>query len=168
MRKLRMHLFVYLMTFLFASLGVAVAAENYGDSGSGGDPAFKTWLTGKQETPPVTTKAKGEVILKLEKKGTELTYTLKVKDIENVTAAHIHAGKKGEEGPPVANLFTGPTKTGKFSGVLAKGSITDTDLSGPLAGKTIKDLVEMIKAGGIYVNVHTEKYGNGEIRGQVK
>ncbi|HSQ78220.1 MAG TPA: CHRD domain-containing protein [Nitrospirota bacterium] len=129
---------------------------------------FKAKLSGKQVTPAVTTKAEGSAEFKLSKDGKELTYHLKVEGIENVTAAHIHTGKMGENGGPVAGLFAGPKKEGKFHGVLAKGTITDNDLVGPLAGKTIADLVAMIKDGSAYVNVHTDKYPDGEIRGQIK
>ncbi len=129
---------------------------------------FRASLTGKNEIPAVTTKAKGEADFMLSKDGTELTYVLKLKNIENVTAAHIHAGKKGEEGVPVVGLFAGPKKDGKFSGVLAKGSITDKDLVGPLAGKTIDDLVKMIRDGDAYVNVHTTRDPGGELRGEIE
>ena len=87
---------------------------------------------------------------------------------ESACRTHIHTGKMGENGDPVAGLFAGPKKEGKFHGVLAKGTITDNDLVGPLAGKTIADLVAMIKDGSAYVNVHTDKYPDGEIRGQIK
>ena len=127
----------------------------------------KATLTGKDIVPPVETQATGEVTFTLSKDGKELTYTLTVKDIENATAAHIHAGKKGENGGPLAGLFAGPKKEGMYSGELAKGTITDKNLMGPLAGKKIKDLVKIIKGGGAYVNIHTEKNPNGEIRGQI-
>jgi hypothetical protein len=143
--------------FLTASVGMAASHD-----------VFKAKLSGKEEVPAAETKATGEADFKLSKDGKEITYTLKVKDIENAKAAHIHAGKMGEEGAPVVGLFGGPKKEGKFSGVLAKGTITDKNLVGPLAGKTIGDLVELIKGGGAYVNVHTDKYPNGELRGQVK
>jgi CHRD domain len=129
---------------------------------------FKAKLTGKQEVPATMTKGTGEAIFKLSKDGKEITYILKVKGLENIRAAHIHAGKMGEEGEVLVGLFGGPKKEGMFSGVLAKGTITDTNLVGPLAGKTIGDLVELIKSGGTYVNVHTDKYPGGELRGQVK
>jgi hypothetical protein len=115
----------------------------------------------------VETPATGEATFTLSKDGKELTYTLAVKDIENATAAHIHAGKKGENGGPLAGLFAGPKKEGMFSGEIAKGTITDKNLMGPLAGKKVKDLVKVIKDGGAYVNIHTEKNPNGEIRGQI-
>ncbi len=36
-----------------------------------------------------------------------------------------------------------------------------------MAGKQISDLVNLIKSGQVYVNVHTQKNTNGEIRGQI-
>jgi hypothetical protein len=35
-------------------------------------------------------------------------------------------------------------------------------------GKTVDDLVALIKSGDVYVNVHTAKHPAGEIRGEVK
>jgi hypothetical protein len=69
--------------------------------------------------------------------------------------AHIHQGKAGENGQPVALLQMG------------KGKITSSDLQGPLAGKQISDLTNIIKNGQAYVNVHTNQNQNGEIRGQL-
>ena len=156
MKTLKLILVALFSIFLTASIGLAAAS------------GFKAKLSGKEETPmAVKTKAKGEADFKLSKDGKELTYILKVKGIDNATAAHIHAGKKGEEGAPVVGLFKGP-KEGKFSGILAKGTITDKDLVGPLAGKTVEDLDKMIKDGDAYVNVHTKQVPSGEIRGQVE
>jgi hypothetical protein len=59
-------------------------------------------------------------------------------------------------------------KKGKFTGVLAQGTITAANLMGPLQGKTLEDLVSVIKAGDAYVNVHTTAHPGGEIRGQLK
>lgn len=157
MKTMKLVLFALFAVVVTASLGMASAGGH-----------FKTKLSGKEETPAVKTKAAGEAVLTLSKDGKELIYDLKVKNIENAKAAHIHAGKKGEEGPPVVGLFGGPKKEGKFSGELAKGTITDANLVGPLAGKTVGDLVKMIKDGDAYVNVHTDKFPNGEVRGELK
>ena len=157
MRRLTLSLFVVMLIAAVASLGVAASAHT-----------FKAYLMGKEDVPAVKTTARGEALFKLEKGGTELAYDLRIKDIENVTAAHIHFGKKGENGAPVVNLYTGPKKEGKFSGDLVKGMITEKDLYGKLQGKKIEDVVKMIKAGELYVNVHTDKHPDGEIRGQIK
>ncbi len=157
MKTGRIVLYSVFAIFLTASLGMAAYQHGY-----------KAMLSGKDIVPAVETKATGEATFTLSKDGKELAYTLTVKDLENATAAHIHAGKKGENGGPLAGLFAGPKKEGMFSGELAKGMITDKDLKGPLAGKTVKDLVKIIKDGGAYVNIHTEKNPNGEVRGQIK
>ena len=146
------------LTVLFA-VSLAIAAAGH---------TFTAALTGQEEVPGVTTAAIGEAGFTLGKEGRELTYTLTVKDMANVTAAHIHKGGKGTNGPPVANLFTGPKKTGAFNGTLSEGVLTANDLAGPLYGKTLDDLVTLIKTGEAYVNVHTDAYPAGEVRGQIK
>ena len=157
MKKLLFRFVMLSAALLIATITTASAKER-----------FYANLTGDQETPAVKTDAKGEAVFHLMKDGKELGYKLTVSKIENVTAAHIHMGKKGVEGPPLVGLFAGPKKEGSFNGVLAKGTLTNKDLTGHLSGKTVKDLVNMIKSGETYVNVHTDKYPNGEIRGQIK
>jgi hypothetical protein len=46
--------------------------------------------------------------------------------------------------------------------------LTANDLKGDFKGKSINDLVALIKSGDAYVNVHTDGYPDGEIRGQIK
>jgi hypothetical protein len=152
---------VFFCIFFFASLGMGAEKPPV-------ERSFKAELSGSEEVPPVKTKAKGEATFHLIKGGEELAYKLTVRGIENVTVAHIHQGKKGQNGPPVVNLFTGPEKKGKFSGVLAEGSITAEKMFGPLAGKPLKALIDMIESGDAFVNVHTESHLEGEIRGQIK
>jgi hypothetical protein len=157
MRTFKLVLVTVLALLITASLGMAAGA------------GFKATLSGKEVMPmAVDTKTTGDATFVLGKDGKEIEYVLNIKNIENVTAAHIHAGKKGVEGPPVAGLFGGPKKDGKFSGVLGKGTIADKDLKGPLAGKTLADLIKMIKDGEAYVNVHTPAHPGGEIRGQIE
>jgi len=129
---------------------------------------FSAQLSGQQAVPPISTRASGQATFMLSSDGKELGYKLDVSNIDNVTMAHIHLAPAGKNGPIVVWLYSGPTKTGGFSGTLAEGTITAADLRGQLAGKTIADLVKEIDAGNAYVNVHTEKYPAGEIRGQIQ
>ncbi len=133
---------------------------------------FTATLSGSEAVPAVDTPAHGAATFTLSKSGKSLTYTLSVSDIENVTMAHIHIGPPGKEGPVAVWLYPSKppavTKEGKFSGVLAKGTIMAANLAGPLKGKTIADLVSDIKDGNAYVNVHTKAHPGGEIRGQIK
>lgn len=126
-------------------------------------------LSGDQEVPPVDTDATGEAMLKLLEggDGPQLQYELSVQDIENVTAAHIHLGNEGENGPVVAPLFDANGSPVSEDGQLASGTITESDLVGPLEGKSSRELQTMIERGA-YVNVHTTEHPDGEIRGQIR
>jgi hypothetical protein len=53
------------------------------------------------------------------------------------------------------------------NGALVQGSITADKLEGPLKGKSISDLVSLIDKSSAYVNVHTQSFPDGEIRGQI-
>jgi hypothetical protein len=57
---------------------------------------------------------------------------------------------------------------GRSNGVLAEGVITADDLIGPLAGQSLDDLLDQIRAGNVYVNVHTTQFPGGEVRGQIR
>lgn len=128
---------------------------------------FSASLKGSEEAPAVVTAASGTADFELQRSDTRLTFILNVTNIENAAAAHIHRGMAGENGPIVANLFTGPTKTGMFSGVLAQSIIEVEDLVGPLAGRPFSDLVDLLRSGRAYANVHTTQNPAGEIRGQI-
>jgi hypothetical protein len=131
-----------------------------------------THLTGDEEVPSNESKTQGMAILKLSEDGTELNYKLIVANIENVAQAHIHVAPVGENGPIVAWLYpsAAPAQliSGRSNGVLAEGTITDADLVGPLAGMTLEDLLDKMRSGNTYVNVHTSQLPGGEIRGQVR
>lgn len=134
-----------------------------------------TKLSTAEEVPEpdfelITRNPQGTTILRLGNDG-QLTYRLNVANIENVTMAHIHLGQRGQTGDVVVWLYPeGPPPqeiAGFFNGTLATGTITDDSLVGPLAGATVEDLLDHIRAGNAYVNVHTTQNGPGEIRGQV-
>lgn len=114
----------------------------------------------------------GTTVLRLGNDG-NLTYRLNVANIENVTMAHIHLAPPGVPGPIVVWLYPSeppfaPTPIPGFSnGPLASDTIIAGDLVGPLAGGTLDDLLDEIRAGNAYVNVHTVQNGPGEIRGQI-
>ncbi|MGZ5551632.1 MAG: CHRD domain-containing protein, partial [Nitrososphaeraceae archaeon] len=61
--------------------------------------------------------------------------------MDNVTAAHIHSGKTGVNGPILVTLFKTESPSSKpINGILMSGNITNADLEGPMAGKTLIDL----------------------------
>ena len=151
--------FLFAFALLFAPL---IAAQSV---------TFHATLSGKEQSPPIDTPAHGTATFVLSKSGESLSFRLYVADIDDVLMAHIHIAPAGQGGPVAAWLYPAHPpavqKNGKFTGVLARGSITAAELQGPLKGKTIADLVDDIKAGDAYVNVHTKAHPGGEIRGQI-
>ena len=137
-----------------------------------GSTRFVASLSGAEEVPPATTRARGVATFALDASGDALAYRLIVANIENVTMAHIHLAPAGVNGPVVAWLYPdGPPPQpipGRSQGVLAEGVITDADLVGPLAGQTLDDLLERFAEGNAYVNVHTSQFPGGEVRGQIR
>lgn len=129
---------------------------------------FNVELSGNEEVPPVQTDATGSAEFTAPHFD-NISYSVEVSNIDKVTAAHIHSGKIGENGPIVVTLFKAETlSTEPINGNLASGNITNANLEGPMAGKTVIDLTKSMELGETYVNVHTEENPNGEIRGQIK
>lgn len=129
-------------------------------------------LSGGEEVEPVDTNATGVAVFHVSKDGTELSYKLNVANIEDVMMAHIHLAERGVNGQVAVWLYPSAPPPqlipGRTDGTLATGTITDSDLVGPLAGMTVADLLEQIEAGNAYVNVHTAAHPGGEIRGQLR
>lgn len=124
---------------------------------------FGANLAGDQEVPPVDTDASG--VATFEWDGTTMAFAITVEDITDATAAHIHRGEAGENGDIVVTLFPGPTVDGDFSGVLVEDEFTAPDEGVDI---TMDELLDLLRTGGAYVNVHTEENPAGEIRGQVE
>ena len=125
---------------------------------------FNAKLSGQQEVPPVQTTASGMAWFK--SMQDKVWFKLNVTDMQGVTQAHIHTGKQGENGPILVTLYKSNTPQ-PINGKLAYGNITANLLEGPMKGKQISDLTTAMSNGSTYVNVHTEKYPKGEIRGQI-
>ena len=153
---------------------VASAEDLTADAKLTGNRNFRAHLTGDEEVPPADTKAQGQAIFKLSKDGTEIHYKIIVANILNVRMAHIHVAPTGANGPVVVWLYPeGPPPQllpGKSNGILATGVITAADVLKPdqLPGFTFEDLLSAMRAGNTYVNVHTNQYPGGEIRGQIR
>lgn len=130
-------------------------------------------LTGDVETHDVETDATGMATFNVNEDGTQASYTLSVTDLCNITQAHIHLGEEGEAGPVVVwlypeegqepKLIDGPT-----TGTIAEATFTEDDLVGEWEGASFEDVIATFEEEGAYVNIHTEAYPAGEIRGQIE
>jgi hypothetical protein len=130
-------------------------------------------LTGAESVPPVATQAAATFTLAYDADKKKLTYELRVTSpLTNPSVAAIYQGTADtEHGEAVYTLFAGPAKEGSFTGLLpdetTDNNIIDADLVGPLAGKTVADLIGLIKDGDAYVSIGNESHPVDAIRGQI-
>lgn len=143
------------------------------------DKNFQAHLDGDSENPVVETKAQGQAKIQLSKDGNSFTFKLIAANIENITQAHIHCGAADVNGPVVVFLYPDSPPAseipGRFDGVLAEGERTNDDVivrpdsdACPGGVANFEELIEKIRNGEAYVNVHTTQYPAGEIRGQLR
>lgn len=144
-------------------------------------PSFNADLDGSQEVPPVTTSANGLATFLLNEAGDKLEYEIvtnldldglqtPLDPSDDVIGAHIHQAPVGVNGGIVVG-FIGPTTTvgQEIDPALGKigGTITTTSLINALAGQPLSALLDEMRAGNTYLNIHTQANIGGEIRGQI-
>ena len=149
-----------LVSFSWVNINLVFAQEKEPSEG------FSAILSGGEEVPPIDTASTGVGSFIVEG-GESIKYEVNVTGMNKVTAAHIHNAAKGKNGEVVVTLFKDDSPTGQISGSLANGSITASNLEGPMQGSPFRDIIRALELGEAYVNVHTEKNPNGEIRGQI-
>ena len=111
-------------------------------------------LTGLQEVPgPGDPDGSGTAEVRVEPGQGRLCWNLYVRQVDAATAAHIHRGAAGSAGPPVVTLAT-PGTDGHSEGCV------------PIDGMLARDIAS--QAHDFYVNVHTQAYPAGAVRGQLR
>ena len=90
---------------------------------------------------------------------TTLCYVLTVDKIAPATAAHIHEGAPGENGPVVASL--GAPADGNAADCLTEGEAGKFP-----TGEKVQEI--LARPGDYYVNVHNAEFPGGAIRGQLR
>ena len=105
-------------------------------------------LSGANEVPPVVTAASGVATLVVDTESLAATWTLEFSDLSSAqTGAHFHAAPAEANGGVVFALTLGTPVSGVWA-------MTQPQL-------------DTLAAGGIYVNVHSQTFPGGEIRGQM-
>jgi hypothetical protein len=162
-----------------AVLGAAIFA------GGGGASGNKTMvkadmLTGYQEATPAGNASDGsgtfEATIDEDANPPTISYTLTYVGLSGPALfSHIHFGNRYDSGGIAAFLCGGgskqPCPAGTTSEATVTGTITPADVIGPTAqgigAGDFQKLVDAMRAGVTYVNVHTPKFPAGEIRGQI-
>jgi hypothetical protein len=129
----------------------------------------KAKLSGFEEVPAVLTDGSGKFKAKIGEQ--RIDYTLSYEDLEGggVLFAHIHIGQRLANGNVAAFLCGGGGKppcppSGTVTGTITPADVVPVPTQGVL---TFADLVEAIREGITYANVHTMRSPGGEIRGQI-
>jgi hypothetical protein len=137
-------------------------------------------LTGYEEDPaPISTPGEGKFRAQIDKSGKQIHYRLSYADLEGTVAqAHIHFGGRHQSGGIIAflctNMGNGPagTPTCPAAPGTVSGTIEPADVRA-IANQSVAEgdfaaLVDAIRAGVTYANVHTSAFPAGEIRAQLE
>ena len=132
-----------------ALAGCATLEEEVVDATS---DTYKAVLTGANEVGGGDPDGYGRAEISISDAFNQVCYELKdVRGIDPITAAHVHFGRAGTNGPPVFTLTK--SNEGRWQGCKDGKEWTENRLQGNPAE--------------FYVNVHTAAYPNGAIRGQL-
>jgi hypothetical protein len=111
--------------------------------------AISVKLAGSEEVPPITVPGSGSGSFRVAEDGT-VSGGVTTEGVQG-TMAHIHQGAKGTNGPVIVPL----DKKGDAYSVPAGRKLTPAQ-------------IEALKAGNLYVNVHSNRYKGGEVRAQLQ
>ena len=112
-------------------------------------------MTGAQEAPAAgDSDGNGTAKLRLNRAKKTVCFTIRVNNIDDVVAAHIHRGGQGVAGGIVVDLIGSPKSGTRFSGC-EKG----------VSRSLIRAILKHPRR--YYVNVHTMAFQGGAIRGQL-
>lgn len=147
--------------------------------------ALRATLVGYQEVPSVSTVGGGKFRASIHQDNTEVEYQLSYSNLEGaVQQAHIHFAQTGVNGGITVflctNLGNGPAgvQACPASPATITGTIAADDISPNItatAGARAQGLgtgefdefLKALRAGKLYVNVHSDVYPGGEIRSQL-
>ena len=134
---------------------------------------FSAYLSGAQEVPTVVTNGGGRVKVKFDKTLSSVTIDVKVRDlIGSLVGAHFHCALPGANGPVAFGLINPGDLS--FDGKKIKGTLDNSDFTGAdcsgAVGRPVSNIASLAFAmdeGLIYLNLHTDAFPGGEIRGQL-
>ena len=152
-----------------------------------GRRAFRAEMSAGHEVPVVASPAKGSFRARLSEDGTSFEYSLDYEGFEGtVTQAHIHIAQPFASGgisvwlcktaavtvPPTVPVDTPTCGTPGGDGPEAEGVISAEDVIGPttqaVPAAAFEELLQLMRSGYAYANVHSTSAPGGEVRGQIR
>ena len=129
---------------------------------------FKATMNAANEVGTVASSGTGTADYTVD--GGTVSYTVTFTGLTaNANAGHIHVGPAGVNGG-VTVPFTVPRNTaGTFTGTFTAANVAAASTTDGGVGVDAGDyngLLQLMRAGETYTNIHTQPFPNGEIRGQ--
>jgi CHRD domain len=166
-----------LATTLVAALALTALIGMHAFAGGGKANLKADLLTGYQESTPaaVSSPATGTFEATIDDESQSISFTLTYSGLTApITVSHIHLGNRAQNGGVSAFICGGgaqPNCPANSTEGTITGTITAANVTGP-AGQGIapgewQELVDAMRAGVTYVNVHDGTFPAGEIRGQI-
>ncbi len=141
------------VTLILALTLVAVSAITFSSSAAHAqDISWQVDMVGSNELPPATSNGYGLALFTFNTETRELDYEVRMfgLPLDQVTASHIHRAAPGVAGPPIFTLASAP-----FAVVSGTVTLSDADVAD-------------LKAGNLYVNIHSVANPAGFARGQLR
>jgi CHRD domain len=169
------------LVLIVGCFSVAMVAAGDDDTNT-----FNATLRGINETPgPIATQATGSFHATLSADGTTLSYTVTYNNLNaQVTQSHIHFGLSKETGgimiwlcqtaavPAPAGdpgVPTCPdTTSGTISGTATVANVVGPNGQGITPGMDFNKVIQVMREGAAYANVHSTRSPGGEIRGPIR
>jgi hypothetical protein len=145
---------------------------------------LRAHLRGFQEVPVVSTVATGEFRGVINPDDTSIAFEFSYTGIQGkVTQAHIHVGQRSVNGgiviwfcqtttnPGPAGTPTCTEGSGHFTGTITSANVvapTGANTSQQINNGDFAKVLQAIRAGKAYANVHSDLSPGGEIRGQIR
>lgn len=135
---------------------------------------FFAFLNGYHEVPSVFTNASGLFRGHINDDGS-IDFSLEIENLSSpIAAAHIHFAQKDVNGNVVVTLCGDPpiavadACANTIMGTITAENVNDAALAQGIEAGNFGALLEIIRSGNAYVNVHTPNFPGGEIRGQIR
>jgi hypothetical protein len=173
----RRYVFVAALVVGLTAGSYAVASRGFGPLHHGHPPLttqFHARLNGYQETPAISSTGVGDFRATLVAPD-KLHYVFRYSGLEGGASifAHVHFGQRSVAGGVSFYLCGGstkPTPCPNVSGTV-EGDVGPADVIGPAAQGiepgSFAEILQAMRAGQAYANIHTTRWPNGEIRGQI-